>query len=127
MKRREFISLLAGTTAAWSVAARGQQPAMPVMGLLTSRGPADAPQLLAAIRQGLREAGFVEGQNVTIEYRFAGHRNDRLPALAADLAARRVRLILANTTTAAIAAKTATTTIPIVFELGSDPVRLPCR
>jgi putative ABC transport system substrate-binding protein len=122
MRRREFIALLGGT-AAWPLSARAQQPAL-VIGLLTSRAADDSPQLLTAIRQGLKETGFVEGQNVTIEYRFAGNQNDRLPALAADLVHRQVNLILATTTTAAVAAKAATKSIPIVFEMGSDPVRL---
>ena len=82
MRRREFISLLGGV-AAWPLAARAQQPAVPVVGLLTSRAPGDTPQLLAAFRQGLKDSGFVEGQNVAIEYRFAGNQNERLPALAA--------------------------------------------
>jgi putative ABC transport system substrate-binding protein len=97
---------------------------MPVIGLLTSRAPGDAPHLLAAVLQGLKDTGFVEGQNVAIEYRFAGNQNERLPALAADLVRRQVTVIAATTTPAALAAKAATTAIPIVFEVGSDPVRL---
>jgi putative tryptophan/tyrosine transport system substrate-binding protein len=124
MKRREFITLLGGTVATWPLAARAQQQSMPVIGLLTSRGPTDAPQLMAAVRQGLKEIGFVGGQNVAIGYRFAENHNERLPALAADLVQRQVSLIAATTTPAAFAAKAATTTIPIVFEIGFDPVAL---
>jgi len=123
MRRRDLIQGIVGSVTAWPLAARAQQPAL-VIGLLTSRAADDSPQLLTAIRQGLNETGFVEGQNVTIEYRFAGNQNDRLPALAADLVNRQVNLILATTTTAAVAAKAATKSIPIVFEMGSDPVRL---
>ena len=97
---------------------------MPVIGLLTSRASGDTPQLLAAFHQGLKDTGLIDSQNVRIEYRFAGNQNERLPALASDLVHRQVTLIAATTTPAALAAKAATTTIPIVFEMGGDPVRL---
>jgi putative ABC transport system substrate-binding protein len=97
---------------------------MPVIGFLSSRGPGDDPHLVAAVRQGLKDAGYVEGQNVAIEYRFAENQNDRLPALAADLVRRRVAVITAGPTPPALAAKAATTTIPIVFEVATDPVAL---
>ena len=96
MRRRAFITLVGGA-AAWPLAARAQHPTMPVVGLLTSRGPGDAPQLLAAFRQGLKDTGFVESQNVAIEYRFAGNKNERLPELAANLVHRHnptIRLIV---------------------------------
>jgi putative ABC transport system substrate-binding protein len=123
-RRREFITLLGGAAAVWPLAARAQQPAMPVIGVLTSRASDDTPQLLAAFRQGLKDTGFIEGQNVRIEYRFAGNQNERLPALAADLVHRQVTVIAATTTAAALAAKAATTAIPIVVELAANPVQL---
>jgi putative ABC transport system substrate-binding protein len=124
IRRREFVSLFGGAAVAWPVAARAQQPAMPVVGFLSSRGSGDDPQLVAAVRQGLRETGFIEGQNVSIEYRFAENQNDRLPALAADLVRHQVSMITAGPPPAALAAKAASTTIPIVFEVATDPVAL---
>jgi ABC-type uncharacterized transport system substrate-binding protein len=119
MKRRSFITLLGGATAAWPLAARGQQPAMPVVGFLRSTTADGFAHLMAAFRQGLKEAGFVERQNVAIEYR--SDQTDRLPLVVTDLLRRQVALIVGNTP-AALAAKTATTTVPIVFVTGGDPV-----
>jgi len=122
--RRELLAALGGAAAAWPLAARAQQAGIPVIGVLFSRGPSDTPRLLAAFRQGLKDTGFIEGQNVAIEYRFASNQHERLPALATDLANRQVTVITALTTAAALAAKSATTSIPIVFEGAVDPVRL---
>jgi putative ABC transport system substrate-binding protein len=124
IRRRKFLATLGGAAATWPLAARAQQAAMPVVGLLTARAAGDAPHLLAAFRQGLQDTGFVERQNVASEYRFAGNQNERLPALAADLVNHQVTVIAALTTPAALAAKAATTTIPVVFETGGDPVQL---
>jgi putative ABC transport system substrate-binding protein len=115
MKRRAFIALLAGAAAAWPLAARAQQPAVPVIGWMSGRSPEDSVHLLAAFREGLRETGFVEGQNISIEYRWAFGQYDRLPALASDLVSRGVTVLAGvGGDVSAVAAKQATSTIPVV-------------
>src|SRR5437588_398 len=122
MKRRDFIALVGGAAAAWPLAARAQQQATPVIGFLSSVSQAQTRHMTAAFQRGLGETGYVDGRNVTIEYRFADGQYDRLPAWASEMVRRPVSVLLAAGPPAALAAKVATTTIPIVFIVGFDPV-----
>ena len=125
MRRREFIALLGSATAAWPLVARAQQPMIPVIGYLDSQSPGTfTDTVLHGFRRGLKETGYVEGENVMIEYRWAENQIDRLPELADSLVRRPVAVLVAGAPSAALAAKAATTSIPIVFGVGDDPVKI---
>ena len=123
MRRRDLVSFVGSAAFAWPAAVRTQQPTLPVVGFLSAVSPGPFVQRMAAFHQGLGDAGYVEGRNVAIEYRWAEEKYDRLPALAAELVERRVTVIVTYTDAAALAAKAATTSLPIVFINGGDPVR----
>ena len=123
MRRREFIKVIACSAATWPFAARAQKPAMPVIGFLSPNSSASAAHFVDALRQGLKETGFVEGRNLAIEYRWAENDNDRLPALADDLVRQQVAVIVASFIRASLAAKAATSTTPIVFTTANDPIQ----
>jgi len=124
MRRRDFITLLGGTAATWPLAALAQQSALPVVGLLSAGSPGSLRRQIAAIHEGLKQSGYVEGQNVTVEYRFAEGQFDRFPAQASDLVHRQVTVIIVTSKAGVLAAKRATSMIPIVFSLGEDPVKI---
>jgi putative tryptophan/tyrosine transport system substrate-binding protein len=125
MRRREFVTLLGGAAASWPLAARAQQPAAPVIGFMSARAAGDSTHLVSAFRQGLAETGFIEGQTVKIEFRWAQGDYDRLPALAADLVSRKVAVLVGvGGDVSAVAAAKATRTIPVVFGMGGDPVKV---
>jgi len=124
VKRREFITLAGGAAATWPLVARAQQAAMPVIGYLNNASPESDVPRLTGLRRGLNQTGYVEGRNLVIEYRWAGNQADRLPALAADLVKLRVAVIVSAGLVATLAAKAATTSIPILFGVGNDPVQL---
>jgi putative tryptophan/tyrosine transport system substrate-binding protein len=124
MRRREFIKVIIGTAAVWPVTSRAQQSAIPIVGFINAAAAQSYKQQLAAFLKGMEDTGYIAGKNVMIEYRWAEDQNDRLPAMAADLVRRQVAVIAATSTPAALAAKAATTAIPVIFETGADPIKI---